>query len=184
MRVSDDLDRPEGLAPAGRPVLGRTVLGVLLAVLVLAVLIALWALIVRGNDDVAVNASNDDDAIVVPTPLPIPTSTPVPATVAPELPTPTPAIVATPIPSGFEACGDERAPLRSATYIVDTLSTPLNQRSTPSVDADLAGTFDPGQTGLAFTGECVVNLADGYVWWAINNGTADVWIASRFVTPN
>jgi hypothetical protein len=37
---------------------------------------------------------------------------------------------------------------------------------------------------LVFTGECVVNVADGYTWWKIFNGTEDVWVASAFVTPN
>ena len=46
------------------------------------------------------------------------------------------------------------------------------------------GTFAPAQSGLVFNGDCVVNLADGYVWWGINNGTNDVWVASRFVSPN
>jgi hypothetical protein len=35
-----------------------------------------------------------------------------------------------------------------------------------------------------FTGECVMNVSDGYTWWKIFNGAEDVWIASAFVTPN
>lgn len=185
--MSDDaLPPPREPNDTGRAQPSRTVLGALLAVLVVAVLLALWFLIVGGDDDDV--ASADDDAVEVavgvPTALPIPTSTPTPAVVADEpVPTPEPTAIPTPVPEGFEACGDERAPLLTSTYIVDTLSTPLNQRAEPSVDGDLVGSFDPGATGLTFNGECVVNLADGYVWWQIDNGSADVWIASSFVTP-
>ena len=182
MSDHDDNPVPSDDEP-GRPALSRTVLGVLLALLILAVLITLWALLTGGDDEVA-----DDEVAVataaVPTALPIPTSTPAPEVVPEETVPPTPTAIPTPVPEGFEACGDDRAPLLSATYIVDTLSTPLNQRSEPAVDGELMGTFAPAQSGLVFTGDCVVNLGDGYVWWEINNGSADVWIASRFVTPN
>ena len=73
---------------------------------------------------------------------------------------------------------------RPSSYIVDTNTAPLNQRYEPSVGGAQAGSFDPGQTGLVFTGECVVNVTDGYTWWKIFNGTEDVWVASAFVTPN
>lgn len=175
---------PNGDREPTRPAASRTVLGVLLALLILAVVVALWALLTGGDDNVA-DDNVDVTTAAVPTALPIPTSTPAPAAVAPEdAPTPTPTPVPTPLAEGFEACGDDRSPLLSATYIVDTLSTPLNQRSEPAVGGELMGTFTPAQSGLVFTGDCVVNLADGYVWWEINNGTDDVWVASRFVTPN
>ncbi len=173
---------PNGDGESPRPAVSRTVLGVLLALLVLAVVVALWALLTGGDDNVADDVEVTTAA--VPTALPIPTSTPAPTGIPEDAPTPTPTPVPTALPEGFEACGDSRAPLLSATYIVDTLSTPLNQRAEPAVDGALMGTFEPAQSGLVFTGDCVVNLSDGYVWWEINNGTDDVWIASSFVTPN
>ena len=174
---------PNGDGELSRPALSRTVLGVLLALLILAVIVALWALLTGGDDDVADEV--DITTAAVPTALPIPTSTPAPQVVVPDdAPTPTPTPEPTPLPEGFEACGDDRSPLLSATYIVDTLSTPLNQRNQPAVDGELMGTFAPAQSGLVFSGDCVVNLADGYVWWENNNGTNDVWVASRFVSPN
>jgi hypothetical protein len=155
-------------------------------VVVIAVVLALWFLVFDGDDDGGVASNQDSTAAgAVPTPLPIPTSTPTPAPAAPDepAPTPEPTAVPTPVPDGFEACGDDRAPLLTSTYIVDTVTTPLNQRSEPSVDGELVGSFDPGETGLTFNGECIVNLADGYTWWQIDNGTEDVWIASSFVSP-
>lgn len=163
--------------------MSRSVLGALLILLVVAVLIALWAIVTGGDDDLA---SNGDQVVTtVPTALPIPTSTPLPIIEnAATTPTPVPTAAPTPVPDGFEACGDSRSPIRSATYIVDTNTAPLNQRDLPSVDGNLVGAFDPGQSGLVFNGECIVNLADGYVWWQIDNGTDNVWIASSFVTAN
>lgn len=172
-----------------KPQVNRTVLGVLLAVLFVAVLLALWFLLFDGDDDSTSLDTNDGQG-AVPTSLTIPTSTAIPVGEAGALPTsagaPTtaPVMTPTPVPEGFEACDETRAPLTTQTYIVDTNTTPLNQRAEPAVVAEQAGTFDPGQTGLVFTGECVVNLADGYVWWQINNGTVDVWVASDFVTPS
>lgn len=163
--------------------MSRSVLGALLILLVVAVLIAMWALLTGGDDEVA--TADEQVVATVPTALPIPTSTPIPVAEDPATaPTPIPTPVPTSVPDGFEACGDTRSPILSATYIVDTNTTPLNQRDLPSVDGSQVGAFDPGETGLVFNGECVVNLADGYVWWQINNGTADVWVASSFVTPN
>ena len=75
-------------------------------------------------------------------------------------------------------------PLTTSTYTVDTNTTPLRQRVGPSVDADQTGAFDAGQPNLVFNGECVVNIADGFTWWQIFNGTEDVWVASDFVTVN
>jgi len=164
---------PSALEPEARS--SRTLLGVLLGVLVIAVLLALLLLITRNNDE---NAADAADAL--PTPLPVPTTTPAPVQPTATAPTPTPE--PTPVPEGFEACDVARSPLVSATYIVDTVETPLNQRLEPSVDGEQVGTFAPGQTGLVFNGECLVNLADGFVWWQINNGTQEVWVASDFVT--
>lgn len=183
MGVSDHdaLPPPREPGDTGRPQLSRTVLGALLALLALAVVLALW-FVLTGDD----GESADGDtqlATGVPTALPIPTSTPTPVVSTEPTPTPAPTAEPTPLPDGFEACGDSRAPLLSATYIVDTVTTPLNQRSEPSVDGELVGSFDPGETGLTFNGECIVNLADGYVWWQIDNGTEPVWVASSFVTP-
>lgn len=166
-----------------RPQTNRAVLGVLLAFLFIAILLALWSLLFRGDDSTTASAGNSD--LVAPTPLTIATATPVPPATTPTVtPTTAPVATATSVPEGFEACDEARAPLATATYIVDTNTTPLNQRSEPSVNAPQSGTFDPGQSGLVFDGDCVVNLADGYVWWQINNGTNDVWIASSFVSPN
>ena len=163
-------------------------LGVLLALLFVAVVLALWFLIFDDGD-----SSSSANPAPRPTPLTIATSTPVPdettvgvttTDTADATPTTEPVATATPVPEGFEACADGAAPLTTATYIVDTNTTPLNQRMEPAVSGAQAGTFDPGQTGLVFTGECVVNVADGYTWWQIFNGTEDVWVASAFVTPN
>lgn len=188
--MSDLDDRPPPSEPpsrsAGGPKASRTTLGALVVVLVVAVLFALWFLVFSGDggdDDVATD--DESTPAAVPTPLPIPTSTPTPAALEPTEPAPTaePTPEPTSLPDGFDACDDDRAPLLSSTYIVDTVTTPLNQRADPSVDGALVGSFDPGQTGLTFNGQCVVNLTDGYVWWQIDNGSEDVWIASSFVTP-
>ncbi len=170
-----------------RPQANRTMLGVLLALLAVAVLLALWFLIFDNGDDTAAGSNQS----ALPTPVTIP-ATPTPvggigvATTDETAATPTtaPVATATPIPEGFEACASTAEPSTTGTYIVDTNTTPLNQRAEPAVSAAQAGTFDPGQTGLSFTGECVVNIGDGYTWWKIFNGTEDVWIASSFVTPN
>lgn len=179
-----------------RPQRNRTILGVLIVLLVIAVLLALWFLVIDDDDS---SGPGDDSALAGPTPVTIPTSTPTPVAVdtgpvaaddAPAgtdaLPTPLPTVATTPtpVPEGFEACGPDRAPSATSTYIVDTSTTPLNQRVGPGVDNELAGSFDPGTTGLVFTGECLVNLGDGYVWWQIETETASVWVASEFVTPN
>ena len=159
----------------------RTMLGLLLVLLGVAVVLALWFLIFDGDDD------SDSALDALPTAVPLPTSTPLPAANVPAddpvAPTTAPVATATPVPDGFDPCAGDQAPLTTATYIVDTLDTPLNQRVDPAVTAEQVGTFDPGQTGLAFSGDCLVNLTDGYVWWEINNGTTDVWVASDFVTP-
>lgn len=179
-----------------RPQTNRTVLGALIVLLLVAVLLALWFLVF--DDDEGANGTGDDSALDAgPTPVTIPTSTPGPVIVdagagdddesASALPTPLPTSVPTtptPVPEGFEACGTDRAPSTTGTYIVDTSTTPLNQRVGPSVASDLAGSFDPGTTGLVFTGECLVNLGDGFVWWEIETDTATVWVASDFVSPN
>lgn len=162
----------------GRPQTNRTVLGILLALLGVAVLLALWALIFNQNESSAFGSGSQPTptALTVPTPAPtvIPTVTPIPA----------PSVVPTALPVGFEACGTERSPSTTSTYVVDTNTTPLNQRLEPGVGGELAGTFRPGQNDLAFSGECVVNVDDGYTWWKTNNGTQDVWIASDFVSRN
>lgn len=166
---SDDRDRPQT---------NRTVLGILLALLGIAVLLALWALIFNRGESGAFgsNSQPTPTALTVPTPAPTtePTVTPVPA----------PSVAPTALPTGFEACGTAQSPSTTSTYVVDTNTTPLNQRLEPDVDGELAGTFRPGQNDLAFSGECVVNIDDGYAWWKTNNGTQDVWIASAFVSPN
>lgn len=181
---------PPMMNDRARPQANRTMLGVLLALLAVAVLLALWFLLFDNGDSSSSTASTS----ARPTPLTIATSTPVPSdttvgvntTDTPAEPDPTaiPAVVATPVPEGFEACTSDAAPLTTSSYIVDTNTTPLNQRDEPSVNGAQAGTFDPGETGLVFTGECVVNVADGYTWWKIFNGSQDVWIASAFVTAN
>lgn len=168
----DDASRP------GNPAVSRTVLGALLALLAIAVVLAMWFLLFGSDGD----DTSTSLATAAPTALPIPTSTPVPPAAAPTVAEPTAAPTA--VPSGFEACTGDRAPLVTATYIVDTIETPLNQRNEPSVNGDLVGTFAAGSTGLTFTGDCLVNVTDGYVWWQINNGDQDVWVASDFVTPN
>jgi len=169
-----------------RPQANRTILGILLAMLFVAIVLALWFLLF-DRDGSASSAAGDDRA--GPTPLTIATSTPDPlgssagtAPTAAPLPTSTPAIPPTAVPEGFTACADGDKPLVTSSYIVDTNTTPLNQRSEPAVSADQVGTFDPAQTGLVFTGDCVVNVTDGFTWWEIFNGTTDVWIASDFVT--
>lgn len=176
-----------------RPQANRTMLGLLLALLFVAVVLALWFLLFDDGDSSSSSASQS----ALPTPLVIPTSTAAPSSTTDAVDTtvglnttgaadaaPTTAPFATPVPQGFEACTTETAPLTTATYIVDTNTTPLNQRADPAVSGAQTGTFDPGQTGLVFTGECVVNVSDGYTWWKIFNGAEDVWIASAFVTPN
>ena len=177
MGVSDGPLNPAPVNPEPEARSSRTLLGVLLGVLVLAVLLAVLLLITRNNDE---TAANTDAAL--PTPLPVPTTTPAP--VQPTAADPTPTPVPTAVPEGFEACDAARSPLVSATYIVDTVETPLNQRLEPSVEGEQVGSFAPGQTGLVFNGECLVNVTDGFVWWQINNGTQDVWVASDFVTAN
>lgn len=169
-----------------RPQTNRTILGVLLALLFVAVLLALWFLLFDDGD--STNAGSVDTA--GPTPVTIPTSTPDPVAsggvvepTADVQPTTARVEVSTPIPEGFEACGAERAPLTTTSYVVDTNTTPLNQRAEPAVGAEQSGTFEAGESGLVFTGECVVNIGDGYTWWQIFNGTTDVWVASNFVTP-
>lgn len=168
-----------------RPQANRTALGVLLAVLAVAILLALWFLLFDRGDDSATGSSNQP----LPTPVTIPTSPPADAVVtAPTtvvtVATTEPAVTPTPVPEGFQACTDAQAPVTTTTYIVDTNTTPLNQRSEPAVGSAQSGTFDPGQADLVFAGECVVNLNDSYTWWKIFNGTVDVWVASDFVTPN
>jgi len=176
--VSDDELWGDEASRSGNPAMSRTVLGALLALLMLAILLAVWFLLFGGdNDETATSLST-----TAPTAIPIPTSTPVPPAAAATAAEPT--AVATSVPSGFEACSADRAPLVTATYIVDTIETPLNQRSEPSINGDLVGSFEAGSTGLSFTGECLVNITDGFVWWQINNGEVDVWVASDFVTPN
>jgi len=177
-----------------RPQANRTMLGVLLALLFVAVVLASWFLLFDNGD-----SSSSATEGTQPTPLAIPTSTPVPSVAngaddttvgvtttdsVDAAPTTAPVTTATPVPQGFEVCTTENAPLTAASYIVDTNTTPLNQRANPAVSGAQAGTFDPGQTGLVFTGECVMNVSDGYTWWKIFNGAEDVWIASAFVTPN
>lgn len=183
----EKVDQPERTATRTGTQANRTMLGVLLALLLVAVLLALWALLSRNDDSAA------DITTTRPTPVIVPTSTPVPSDAAVGVntvdepaatPTSIPVATPTPLPEGLQACTTDRAPLVTATYIVDTNTTPLNQRSEPAVSAPQAGTFDPGQTGLVFTGECVVNVGDGYTWWEIFNGTEDVWVASDFVTIN
>ena len=166
-----------------RPQANRTLLGVLLALLFVAVLLALWFLIFDSGD----SSASDSGATPKPTPLTIATSTPVPdgtagAAAAPATPSPTPLATATAVPEGFEPCPAGAGPSTAITYIVDTNTTPLNQRAEPAVSSAQSGTFAPGQTGLVFTGDCVVNLEDGFTWWEIFNGTEDVWVASEFVT--
>jgi len=171
------------------PQANRTVLGLLLALLAIAVVLALWFLIFDNGDSSTSAASQAPR----PTPLTIATSTPVPQDtsigiittedVEPEATT-APVPSSTPVAEGFEACTADASPLTTSSYIVDTNTAPLNQRYEPSVGGAQAGSFDPGQTGLVFTGECVVNVTDGYTWWKIFNGTEDVWVASAFVTPN
>ena len=180
--IGDEPPRPQG---------NRTILGALVVLLIVAVLLALWFLVI---DDDSGDGSGDEVAAAGPTPLPIPSSTPSPEisvettgddaeeTAPLAEATPEPTAIPTPVPEGFEACGADIAPSATASYIVDTTSTPLNQRAEPDVTSELAGTFDPGQTGLVFTGECLVNLNDQYVWWEINNGTTNVWVASDFVS--
>jgi hypothetical protein len=160
------------------------VLGVLLALLGVAVLLALWFLLFAGDD---ANDSAAELSTAAPTAIALPTMTAIAITddgsAAAPATTTVPLTTPTPVPEGFEACAPDRLPSTTGTYVVDTNTTPLNQRSEPAVGAELAGTFAPGQTGLSFTGNCVVNLGDGYVWWEIDNGTENVWIASDFVTP-
>lgn len=177
---------PFGDEERTRPQANRTMLGVLLALLFVAVILALWFLLFDGGD----SESAADGAEAGPTPLTIATATPQPdessvglSTTDEDVAQPTATPAATPLPEDLEACSPDAAPQTTATYIVDTNTTPLNQRTEPAVSGTQAGTFDPGQTGLVFTGECVVNTADGYTWWKIFNGSEDVWIASRFVTP-
>lgn len=179
---------PFGDEERPRPQANRTMLGVLMALLFVAVLLAVWFLLFDGDD----SESADDGAEVGPTPLTIATATPQPDDSSVGLsttdedgaaPTTEAVATATTLPADLEACASDAAPQTTATYIVDTNTTPLNQRTEPAVSGSQAGTFDPGQTGLVFTGECVVNTADGYVWWKIFNGSEDVWIASQFVTP-
>lgn len=168
-----------------RPQANRMMLGVLVALVAVAVLLALWFLLF--DDDGATTASTTEAG---PTPLTIATATPEAddsgiglATTGDEEPTPTPAPSPTPLPDDLESCTADAAPSTSLSYVVDTNTTPLNQRSEPAVSGTQVGTFDPGQTGLVFTGECVVNTIDGYTWWKIFNGSEDVWVASSFVSP-
>lgn len=153
----------------------RLLLGLLMLVLAAAVILALWFLLVDGDDDGASQAA-------VPTPLTIPTSAPAPTAI----PTPTtgPEPTVTPVPDGFEACGDTRAPRVGQSYLVNTNTTPLNQRTEPSINGELVGSYPPATTGLKFTGNCLVNVADGYVWWQINTDTTTVWVASDFLSPS
>lgn len=186
-------DSPDsGSELANRLQSSRTLLGILLAFLICAVLLALWFLLTGEDDEAAsetpttttTTTTDTGEVVAVPT-VAIPASTPTPeAENAQTLAVPTATVVPTAVPEGFEACGLERSPIVTATYIVDTLTTPLNQRAEPSVQGALVGSYDPGQTGITFTGECVVNLSDGYVWWETFNGSQDVWVASDFVTPN
>jgi hypothetical protein len=180
---------PPMMNDRARPQANRTLLRVLLTLLFVAVLLALWFLIFDNDDSTTAGSGS----AAGPTPLTIATSTPEPEDVVvgvtttdsvEETPTTVSVATPTPVPEGFEACGTDREPLTTTTYIVDTNTTPLNQRSEPAVSAPEAGTFDPGESGLVFTGECVVNVADGYTWWKIFNGSEDVWIASDFVTPS
>ena len=165
-----------------KPQANRTMLGVLLAILAVAVLLALWFLIFDRGDS---SASGSNGSNALPTPVTIPTSVQVAVTPTPIPTTETlPAVTPTPVPEGFEACSEANSPLTTTTYVVDTNTTPLNQRAEPSVASTQSGTFAPGQDDLVFTGECVVNLNDQFTWWKIFNGTADVWVASDFVTPN
>lgn len=176
---------PTVLEGRTRPQTQRTLLGVLLALLLVAVVLAIWFLLFDNDGPTA----SDPEADPGPTPLVVATSTPSPDdtigldTTGEVEPTAAPVATATSLPEGLQPCSDADAPNPATTYIVDTNTTPLNQRTEPSVDGEQVGAFDPAETGLVFTGECVVNAADGYTWWRIFNGTDDVWIASSFVTP-
>ena len=165
--------------------LSRTVLGVLVSLVFVAVALALWFLVFDRDDSTATGGLTTSAS--APTPLALPTVTPLPVLVdsvaPPAAGTTTPLVTPTALPAGLESCSPDRAPSSAATYVVNTGTTPLNQRAEPAVSATLSGTFDPGKTGLIFTGGCVVNSADGYVWWQIFNGTTDVWVASDFVSP-
>lgn len=190
MAIDDTEFQPSVPSERQRPQANRTVLGVLVVLLGIAVLLALWFLVIDDDGD----GSGDAGVVTAgPTPIAVPSSTPTPipdAVVATTggddsleaEATPAPTTVPTTVPVGFEACAPATAPSATATYIVDTTTTPLNQRILPSVASELAGSFDPGQTGLVFTGQCLVNLEDEYTWWEINNGSADVWVASDFVS--
>jgi len=176
---------PPMMNDRARPQANRTILGVLLALLAVAVLLGIGRLIFDRGDSATTNLSTQS---ALPTALTIvePTAPPADATAQPLAiaPTAAPAAAATPVPAGFEACATDALPLTITTYIVDTNTTPLNQRAEPAVTAEQTGTFAPGQDDLVFTGDCVVNVNDGYTWWEIFNGTDDVWVASSFVTAN
>lgn len=188
MPIDDGIDfRPTVPSDRQRPQMNRTVLGALIVLLLFAVVLSIWALLFRDDDDA--NSGDSTVASAGPTPVPVPTSTPTPVpdavlgTVGEGTQPPAgPTLIPTTVPVGFEACDPSESPSATASYIVDTSTTPLNQRVSPSVSAELAGSFEPGKTGLVFTGDCLVNLEDELVWWQINNGTADVWVASKFVT--
>lgn len=185
--LSDDDSKilPPAMNHRARPQTNRTILGVLLALLLVAIVLALWFLLFDNGESSAADANGQGAR---PTPLTIATAAPIPQdqVVAAGDPAadPTPGATTTPVPDGFQACLADQIPLTTTTYVVDTNTTPLNQRQEPAVSAAQSGTFAPGQDDLVFTGNCVVNVNDSYTWWEIFNGTDDVWIASDFVTPN
>lgn len=155
----------------------RILLGVLILVLFAAVLLSLWFLLI-DND-----GNGSSDVAVAPTPLTIPTDVPVPTvTVAPTA-TEVPTVEPTPLPVGLAACTPEQMPVVGNSYLVATVTAPLNQRVEPSATADKRGSYPPGTAGLTFTGDCVVNTGDQYTWWQIIVDDGPVWVASDFVQP-
>lgn len=156
----------------------RLLLGGLILVLLAAVLLSLWFLLID-------NDGTDEPNIVAaaPTPLTIPTQIPVPTpTVAPTV-TVEPTTVPTPLPAGLAACTDAQMPVMGNSYLVATATEPLKQRMEPSASAERLGSYPPGTSGLTFTGDCVVNTGDQYVWWQIIENDTAVWVASDFVQP-
>ncbi len=173
----------------------RAILGFLVILIAVAVALALWFVLFGDNDSVADRTTSTTQTASAtpegtPTPLAIPTGT---ANSAPLAQTqtqpeaiasePEPTTQATPLPDGLEPCSAGTSPDPTRTYKVDTDSAALKHRAGPSADADQLGSSPSATFGLRPTGECAVNLVDGFTWWKIAGSAEDFWVASDFVSP-
>lgn len=170
--------------PADKPRRNRKGLlpWLLLALLAVALAAIIWFFIIDDDDPNdspesstattgqttagANDGNGGDDA--GPETVVVATATAVPA------PTPTPELA-------IGGCTDLTAPDTTTTYKITGVTSKLNQRAAPSLNAEVAGEFLPDRVGIVATGECLDNPDDGYVWWEVSDGGQEVWVAAEFL---